>query len=153
MQSVILYCIFCGIIDSDRKKVYLILSLRKKVYLILSLSSSKSWKTCLSYFYKNKVYLSVSLRLTEHLLSNNKTLTRTNLVKRRHVEDKSFLFCSEQETVSHLFFDCCVATGFGLIYLIPKIPWAHMGRCSRLDGVSPRLSEQSSSFVFFFMLH
>ena len=43
------------------------------------------------------------------LLSNNKTLTRTNLAKRRHVDDTTCLFCSEQETVHHLFFECCVA--------------------------------------------
>ena len=43
------------------------------------------------------------------LLSNNKTLIRTNLAKRRHVEDVSCLFCNEPETVNHLFFDCCVA--------------------------------------------
>jgi hypothetical protein len=40
------------------------------------------------------------------LLANNKLLTRDNLAKRRHVEDKSWLFCSESESVHHLFFDC-----------------------------------------------
>ena len=50
------------------------------------------------------------------LLSNNKILTRMNLAKRQHVEDKTCLFCSEQETVGHLFFDCCVA----------KVLWAHL---------------------------
>ena len=43
------------------------------------------------------------------LLSNNKTLTRSNLARRRSLEDVSCLFCSEIETVHHLFFDCCVA--------------------------------------------
>jgi hypothetical protein len=38
------------------------------------------------------------------LLSNNKVLTHDSLAKRRHVEDMSCLFCSEPETVSHLFF-------------------------------------------------
>jgi hypothetical protein len=45
------------------------------------------------------------------LLSKNKLLTRTNLAKRRKLEDLSCLFCSETETVHHLFFDCCVAKG------------------------------------------
>jgi hypothetical protein len=45
------------------------------------------------------------------LLSKNKLLTRTNLAKRRKLEDLSCLFCSETETVHHLFFDCCVANG------------------------------------------
>ena len=43
------------------------------------------------------------------LLSNNKILTRDNLAKRRNVEDYSCLFCSQQESVCHLFFDCVVA--------------------------------------------
>ena len=44
------------------------------------------------------------------LLSNNKTLTRTNLAKRKILEDISCLFCAEDESVHHLFFGCCVAT-------------------------------------------
>jgi hypothetical protein len=43
------------------------------------------------------------------LLSKDKLLTRNNLEKRRRVEDKSYLFCSEPELVNHLFFDCIVA--------------------------------------------
>jgi len=39
------------------------------------------------------------------LLSKNKVLTRDNLSIRRHVEDKSCLFCCEPETVNHLFFE------------------------------------------------
>ena len=44
------------------------------------------------------------------LLSNNKTLTRTNLAKRRNLDNQSCLHCSENETVHYLFFGCCVAT-------------------------------------------
>src|SRR4051812_18780695 len=43
------------------------------------------------------------------LLANNKTLTRDNLSKRRHVEDKTRVFCSENKSVNHLFFYCFVA--------------------------------------------
>jgi hypothetical protein len=43
------------------------------------------------------------------LLANNKVLTRDNLAKRRHLDDKSCLFCNEPETNAHLFFGCCVA--------------------------------------------
>jgi hypothetical protein len=43
------------------------------------------------------------------LLANNKVLTRDNLAKRRQVDDKTCLFCAELESVSHLFFNCCVA--------------------------------------------
>jgi len=42
------------------------------------------------------------------LLSNNKLLTRDNLAKRREVNEKSCVFCDEPESISHLFFDCCV---------------------------------------------
>lgn len=44
------------------------------------------------------------------LLSNHKSLTRTNLAKRKHLDDISCLFCAEDETVHHLFFDCYVST-------------------------------------------
>ena len=43
------------------------------------------------------------------LVYYNKSLTRDNLAKRRHVEDMSCVFCSEPETIQHLFFDCIVA--------------------------------------------
>jgi hypothetical protein len=43
------------------------------------------------------------------LLSNNKNLTRDNLAKKQHVEDKTCLFCGESETAQHLFFMCVVA--------------------------------------------
>jgi hypothetical protein len=43
------------------------------------------------------------------LLTNNKNLTRDNLAKRQHVEDKTCLFCGEAETANHLFFMCVVA--------------------------------------------
>jgi hypothetical protein len=43
------------------------------------------------------------------LLANNKTLTRDNLEKRRELNDKICLFCTEVETISHLFYECCVA--------------------------------------------
>jgi hypothetical protein len=38
------------------------------------------------------------------LLSKNKLLTRDNLEKRRQLNDMSCLFCSENESVHHLFF-------------------------------------------------
>jgi hypothetical protein len=43
------------------------------------------------------------------LLANNKALTRDNLAKRRQVDDKTCLFCNENESLSHVFFKCCVA--------------------------------------------
>ena len=36
----------------------------------------------------------------------NKSLTRDNVAKRKTIEDKSCLFCSEDESIQHLFFEC-----------------------------------------------
>jgi hypothetical protein len=46
------------------------------------------------------------------LLANSKVLTRDSLAKRRQVDDLSCLFCCETESISHLFFECCVAKVF-----------------------------------------
>jgi hypothetical protein len=43
------------------------------------------------------------------LLANNKVLIHDNLAKRRQVDDMTCLFCTEFESVAHLFFTCCVA--------------------------------------------
>lgn len=40
---------------------------------------------------------------------NNRALTRDNLAKRRKVKDETCLFCSEKETICHVFFECVVA--------------------------------------------
>ena len=50
------------------------------------------------------------------LLSNNKIRTRTDLAKRRHVENLRCLFCNEPETTHHLFFECIVA----------NVMWKHL---------------------------
>jgi hypothetical protein len=42
-------------------------------------------------------------------LSNNKILTRDNLEKRRRLDDNTYVFCSEPESVFHLFYECVVA--------------------------------------------
>ena len=43
------------------------------------------------------------------LLVNNKLLTRDNLSKRQEVGDPTCVFCSENEYVQHLLFDCVIA--------------------------------------------
>jgi hypothetical protein len=42
------------------------------------------------------------------LLFNNKVLTRYDLSKRQHVDDKTCLFCREEESSQHLLFECVV---------------------------------------------
>jgi hypothetical protein len=39
---------------------------------------------------------------------NNKILTRDNLAKRQHFDDLTCVFCAENESCEHLFFDCVV---------------------------------------------
>jgi hypothetical protein len=38
------------------------------------------------------------------LLSKNKLLTRDTLAKRRNVDDRTYIFCAEPESIHHLFF-------------------------------------------------
>jgi hypothetical protein len=64
------------------------------------------------------------------LVSNNRVLTRDNLAKRREVSDPTCLMCNEMESVTHLFFECCVA----------KIAWSIV---SGLLGVSLRENFES----------
>ena len=67
------------------------------------------------------------------LLSNNKILTRMNLDKRKNIEDKSCLFFSEQETICHLFFNCCVA----------KVLWAHLPDIVDIFHINPGTDYES----------
>jgi hypothetical protein len=57
-----------------------------------------------------KLSVSSRLHIFLWLLANNKVLTRDNLSKRKNVDDKSCLFCTENESITHLFYECCVAT-------------------------------------------
>ena len=43
------------------------------------------------------------------LAFKNKILTRDNLNKRRVVENLKCLYCDEEESVFHMFFECVVA--------------------------------------------
>lgn len=43
------------------------------------------------------------------LLSHNKLMTKDNLLKRGIEKPPKCMFCSEHESVDHLFFDCVVA--------------------------------------------
>jgi hypothetical protein len=56
-----------------------------------------------------KIHVTSRIHIFLWLLANNKTLTRDNLEKTRELNDKTCLFCTELESVSHLFYECCVA--------------------------------------------
>jgi hypothetical protein len=56
-----------------------------------------------------KIPVPSRLHLFFWLLANNKVLTRDNIAKRKQVDDRTCLFCNENEIVLHLFFDCCIA--------------------------------------------
>ena len=47
------------------------------------------------------------------LAFKNKILTRDNLNKRRVVENLKCLYCDEEESICHLFFECVVARQIG----------------------------------------
>jgi hypothetical protein len=45
------------------------------------------------------------------LVSRNKILTRDNLAKRRELDDLSCLFCTKDESIVHILFECVVTIG------------------------------------------
>jgi hypothetical protein len=55
-----------------------------------------------------KLFVPPRIHVFLWLLANNKTLTRDNLHKHRHVEDRTCVLCSQLETVIHPFFDCFI---------------------------------------------
>ena len=63
------------------------------------------------------------------LLSNNDTLTRTNLAKWKNPDDQPCLFYSEKKTMQHLFFEFCVAT----------VMWKHISENFRIPTCAARL--------------
>jgi hypothetical protein len=68
------------------------------------------------------------------LLSKDMLLTRDNVGKRRLVEDKTCLLCSEDETVNDLFFDCMVVRqAWETIYEVVGFPisldYVFVARC------------------------
>jgi hypothetical protein len=44
-----------------------------------------------------------------YLVSNNRLLNGDNLAKRRDASDPTCIFCTEKESITHLFFDCCIS--------------------------------------------
>jgi hypothetical protein len=58
------------------------------------------------------------------LLANNKILIRDNLAKKRKkMDDQSCLFCTENESVKHLFCECFIAHAmWAIIYEIIALP-------------------------------
>jgi hypothetical protein len=57
------------------------------------------------------------------LIAHNKLLTRDNLSKRQHVDDLTCLFCNEEETCNHLFYDCVVVSA----------AWAEVKRITKIS--------------------
>jgi hypothetical protein len=70
-----------------------------------------------------KIHVPSRIHVFLWLMANNKTLTRDNLAIRREVNDKTCLFCSENESVKHLFYECCVARNlWGVVAEIIELP-------------------------------
>jgi hypothetical protein len=55
-----------------------------------------------------KLVVSPPMHFFLWLLSKNKLFTRDNLEKRQKLDDPTCLFCSEKDSVHHLFFNCVV---------------------------------------------
>jgi hypothetical protein len=89
----------------------------KNLYNDIILSAG-TWANC--WTWKAKIPLKIKIFLW--FLKNGVVLTKDNLVKRRWKGCTRCCFCTEQETIQHLFFDCpmaklvwgCVAFAFGL---------------------------------------
>ena len=58
----------------------------------------------------SKIKVPSNIHILLWQMYNNKSLTRDNLAKRRHVEDRMCVFCAEPESIQHLLFDCIIAT-------------------------------------------
>jgi hypothetical protein len=71
-----------------------------------------------------KLHIPPWVQIFQWLLSKNRLLTRDNLAKRREVLDQTCSFCSEKETIKHLFFQCIVA----------KRIWCTTSELFNLDG-------------------
>ena len=56
-----------------------------------------------------KLYVPPKIHVLLWLFSYNKLMTRDNLRKRHIIKPLDCVFCSEQETNTHLFFECIVA--------------------------------------------
>jgi hypothetical protein len=74
-----------------------------------------------------KIQVPARLHIFLWLLANSKVLTRDNLARRRHVEDKACLFCNEADSTDHIFVLCGKsAMGKGVGFLALRI-WQHGG--------------------------
>jgi len=58
-------------------------------------------------FWKAKIPLKIKTFMW--LIKHNAILTKDNLIKRKWRGDPQYRFCSEPETVNHLFFECSMA--------------------------------------------
>jgi hypothetical protein len=71
-------------------------------------------------------------------------LIRDNLAKRKNLDDKSRLFCKEDESVQHVFFYCCVA----------KFMWQFVAEITNCPVISnfESFGKQGITFAFRGML-
>lgn len=56
-----------------------------------------------------KLFIPPRVQFFLWLVTKNKVLTRDNVNKRVKLDNLECLFCAEEESTIHLFFDCCVA--------------------------------------------
>ena len=65
------------------------------------------------------------------LMTNNAVLTKDNMIKRKLLGDSNCMFCSQPETVDHLFFTCPVA----------KVIWGVIAQLLGANNIPSSLSQ------------
>lgn len=98
----------------------------KSVYNALTVNDSgpyhkKIWKSKVPAKIKNFLWM----------ISNNATLTKGNMIKRKWAGDPSCFFCTKDESANHLFFQCSSA----------KAVWAITAKCIGASNI-PKSFEQ-----------
>lgn len=99
----------------------------KSVYNALTSSDSGPYHKKI---WKSKIPAKIKIFLW--LLLNNAVLTKDNLLRRKWVGSPTSYFCSQEETVTHLFFQCSTA----------KAVWGIVAKCIGANNV-PRSFSQS----------
>jgi hypothetical protein len=80
-------------------------------YSVKSMYAVVNFRGILPVYIQNvwEIKVPTTIRFFLWLLSHNRILTRDNLLKRQNVDDLTCVLCNENETSTHLFFDCVVA--------------------------------------------
>ena len=91
--------------------------------------SSEGSTNSYNHIWKSK--LRYKIKIFTWLLEREAVLTKDNMIKRNLQGDPSCIFCSQLDTIDHLFFQCPIS----------KCVWALIGHCFGTNS-TPRNSSQ-----------